>query len=168
MDFSCQGPLSMGFPRQEYWNGLPFPSPGGPPNPGIEHLSSALASGFFTTEPPGRTQALTANVYILFSFHCCCFSVAQSCLALCNPMDCNTPGSPVLHHLLEFSQADVQWVSDAIQPFCPLSFPSPPAFNCSQHQDLFQWVDSSNQMAKVLELQLQHQSFQWIFRTDFL
>ena len=59
-------------------------------------------------------------------------------------------------------------ISEAIQPSHPLSFPFPPAFNLSQHQGFFQWVSSSNQVAKVLELQLQHQSFQWIFRTDFL
>ena len=62
----------------------------------------------------------------------------------------------------------IHWVSDAIQPSHPLSSPSPPAFNLSQHQGLFQWVSSSHQVAKVLEFQLQHQSFQWIFRTDFL
>ena len=66
----------------------------------------------------------------------------------------------------EFAQTHVHWVSDAIQPFHPLSPPSPPALNLSQHQGLFQWVGSSHQVAKVLELQLQHQSFQWIFRVD--
>ena len=66
----------------------------------------------------------------------CCL-VAQSCLTLCNPMDCSTTGFPVLHHLLEFAQSHVHWVSDAIQPSHPLSSPSPPAFNLSQHQDLF-------------------------------
>ena len=75
---------------------------------------------------------------------------------------------PVLHHLLERPQIYAHWDSDAIQPFHPLSSPSPSAFNLSQHQGLFQWVGSSHQVAKVLELQLQHQSFQWIFRTDFL
>ena len=81
---------------------------------------------------------------------------------------CNTPGFPVLHHLPEFEQTHVHWVGDAIQPFCPLSSPSPPAFNLSQHQGLFQWVSSLYQLAKVLGFQLQHQSFQWIFRIDFL
>ena len=93
----------------------------------------------------------------------CCCSVAQSCPILCDPMDCSTPGFPVLHHLLEFAQIHVHWVSDAIQPSHPLSSPSPPAFHLSQHQGLFQWVSSSYQVADVLELQLQHQSFQWIF-----
>ena len=82
-------------------------------------------------------------------------------------MDCSMPGFPVLHHLLKLAQIHVHWLSDAIQPSHPLSSPSP-AFNLSQHQGLFQWVGSSHQMAKVLELQLQYQSFQWIFRDDFL
>ena len=77
---------------------------------------------------------------------------------------CSTPGFPVLHYLLEFAQTHVIWVDDAIQPSHPLSPPSPPTFTLSQHQGLFQWVSSSRQVAKVLELQ----SFQWIFRVDFL
>ena len=89
--------------------------------------------------------------------------VAQLCPTLCNPMDCSTPGFPVHHQLLQPAQTHVHWVSDAIQP-SPLSSPSPPAFNPSQHQGLFQWVSSSCLVAKVL--QLQHQSFQWLFRTD--
>ena len=83
-------------------------------------------------------------------------------------MDWGVTGFPVLHHLLEFAQTHAHWVSDAIQPSHPLLPPSLPAFNLSQHQALFQWVSSSHQVAKVLEFQLQHQSFQWIFRTDFL
>ena len=100
------------------------------------------------------------------SCSCCCL-VAQSCLTLCNPMDCSTPGFFSLHHLPKLAQTHVHWVSDAIQPSHPLSSPSP-AFNLSQHQGLFQWVNSSYQVAKVLEFQLQHQSFQWIFRVYFL
>ena len=94
--------------------------------------------------------------------------VTQSCPTLCNPMDCSMPGFPVHQQLLEPTQTHVRRVSDAIQPSHPLSSPSPPAFNLSQHQGLFQWVSSSHQVAKVLEFQLQRQSFQWIFRTDFL
>ena len=89
-----------------------------------------------------------------------CCSVIQSCLTLCNPMDCSTPGFPVLHHLLELAQTHVHWVSDALQPSHPLSPHS--AFSLYQHQGLFQWIDSSHQVARVLQLQLQHQSFQWI------
>ena len=94
-------------------------------------------------------------------------SVAQSCLTLCNPMNRSTPGLPVHHQLIEFTQTHVHRISDAIQPSHPLSSPSP-APNPSQHQGLFQWVNSSHEVAKVLEFQLQHQSFQWTPRTDLL
>ena len=95
-------------------------------------------------------------------------SVSQSCLTLCDPMNCSMPGFPVHHQLLELAQIHVHRVGDAIQPSHPLSSPSPPTFHLSQHQGLFQWVSSLHQVAKVLEFQLQHQSFQWIFRIDFL
>ena len=95
-------------------------------------------------------------------------SVAQSCTILCNLMDCSMPGFPVHHHLLEIAQTHAHQIGNAIQPSHTLSSPSSLAFNLSQHQGLFQWVSSSNQEAKVLEFQLQHQFFQWIFRTDFL
>ena len=95
-------------------------------------------------------------------------SVAQSCPTLCDPMNRSTPGLPVHHQLLEFNQTHVHRVSDAIQPSHPLSSPSPPTLNLSQYQGLFQWVSSLHQVTKVLEFQLQHQSFQWIFRVDFL
>ena len=95
-------------------------------------------------------------------------SVAQSCPTLCDPMACSTPGFPVHHQLPELTQTHVHWVGNAIPPSHPLSFPSPPAFILSQDQSLFQWASSLHQVAKVLALQLQHQSFQWTFRTDFL
>ena len=95
-------------------------------------------------------------------------SVAQSCPILCNPMNCSTPGLPVHHRLPEFTQTHVHPISDAIQPSHPLSSPSPPAPNPSQHQSLFQWVNSSHEVAKTLEFQPQHQSFQWTPRTDLL
>ena len=98
----------------------------------------------------GKTTALTAAAA----------KSLQSCPTLCDPMD-----FPVLHHLLEFAQTHVHWVGDAIQPSHPLLSPSPPTFNFSQHQGPFQWVSSSRQVATVLEFQ--HQSFQWIVRTDF-
>ena len=104
-------------------------------------------------------------IYIYLWWWC---SVAKSYLTLCDPMDCSTPGFPVLHHLLELAQTHVHWVGGAIQPSHPLSSPSPPALNLSQHQGLFQWVSSSNQVAKVLGLQLQCQPFQWILTVDFL
>ena len=83
-------------------------------------------------------------------------------------MDCSMPGFLVYHQLLEFAQTHVHWVGDAIQTSHPLSSPFPPTFNLSQHQGLFEWVSSLHQVTKVLEIQLQHQSFQWTFRTDFL
>ena len=117
-----QVPLSMGFPRQEYWSGLPFPSPGDLPIPGIKLKSlesPALAGGCFTTEPPGMS----------FSRYRRCCSVAQSCPTVCSHMDCSTPSFPVRHSLLELAQTHVHWVSDAIQPPHTLSSLAPPAFN---------------------------------------
>ena len=75
---------------------------------------------------------------------------------------------PVHHQLFELAQSHVHQGGGAIQPSHSLLCPSPQAFNLSQHQGLFQWVSSLHQVAKVLEFQLQHQSFQWIFRTDFV
>ena len=95
-------------------------------------------------------------------------SVTQSCLTLCDPMNHSTPGLPVHHQLPEFNQTHIHRVSDAIQPSHPLSSPSPPALNRSQHQSLFQLVNSSHEVAKVLEFQLQHHSFQRNPRADLL
>ena len=92
----------------------------------------------------------------------CCCSAAQLYPTLHSPMTCSTPGFPVLHYLPEFVQTHVHWVGDAIQPSNSQSSPSPPAFDLSQHQGLFQWIGSSHQMVKVLELQFQYQAFQWI------
>ena len=145
---ACQAPQFMWFSRHQYWSGLSCPPPRGFPYSGVKPMSLTspeLAGRFFTTQ----------------------FS-AQSCSILCDPMDCSMPGFPVHHQLLELAQTHVHWVGDAIQPSHPLSSPYPPAFNLSQHQGLFQWVGSSHQVAKVLELRLQHQSVQWISRTDFL
>ena len=111
--------------------------------------------------------------WYFFSFFVCWYgsvqfsSVAQSCLTLCDPMNCSTPGLTVHHQLLESTQTHVHSVSDAIQPSHPLWSPSP-TYNLSQHQGLFQWVSSSHEVAKVLEFQLQHQSFQRTPRTDLL
>ena len=121
-------PTSIGFSRQEYWRGMPCPPPGNLPNPGIKLTpltSPALAGRFLTT-----------------SATCC--SVAQSCPTLCSSMDCLTQGFPALHHFPELAQTHGYWVNDAIQPYHPLLFPSPPTFNLSQHQSLFQWVSSSH------------------------
>ena len=120
----------------------------------------------------GKLLVITASVFFSFSspsdspiqFS----SVAQSCPTLCNPVNHSTPGFPVHQQILEFTQTHVHPVCNAIQPSHPLSFPSPPAPNPSQHQGLFQWVNSSHEVAKVLEFQLQHQSFQWTPWTDLL
>ena len=89
-------------------------------------------------------------------------SVIQLCPTLCDLMNCSMPGLPVHHQLPKSSQTHVHWVGEAIQPSLPLSSPSPPALNLSQHQGLFKWISSLHQVAKVLEFQLQHQPFQWI------
>ena len=108
----------------------------------------------------------SSNILKSFSQFC---SVTQMCLTLCDPMDYSTPGFPVHHQLPEFTQTHVRWVGDAIQPsHPPLSSPSPPVLNLSQHQGLFKWISSSHQVARLLEFQLQHQSFQWTPRTDLL
>ena len=136
-----------------------------------------MSSTRLHSKPQGVTVDRTACFLLSHSWHssnrsnnngCCCHSVAQSCLTLFDRMDCSTPGFPVLHYLPELAQAHVHWVSDTIQPSHLLPSLSPLAFSLSQHQGLFQWVDRSHQVAKVLELHLQHQSFQWIFRVDFL
>ena len=107
-------------------------------------------------------MSFSFSVYPIVQFT----SVAQLCLTPCDLMNRSTRGFPVHHQLLEFAQIYVHRIGDAIQPSHPLSFPFPPALNPSQHQGFFQWVSSSHQVAKVLEFQLQHQSFQWTPRTD--
>ena len=103
----------------------------------------------------GSHAVIGENLFSL-SYYTCCFSVSRSCLTLGNPMNCSMPGFPVLHCSPEFAQTHVHWIGDAIQPSHPLSPPSPPALNLSQYQGLFHWVGSLHQLAKVLELQLQH------------
>ena len=91
---------------------------------------------------------------------------SPSCAWLCDPMDGSTPDLPVPHHLPEFAQVHAHYISNAVQPSHPLMPSSPSALNLPQHQEFFQWVVCPHQMTKILELQLQHQSFQWIFRVD--
>ena len=114
------------------------------------------------------------KIYMALNIHFILFDrVSQSVQSLScvwlftSLLDCSTPGLTVHHQLPEFTQTHVHWVSDAIQLFHSLLPPSLPALNLSPYQDLFQWVSSSHQVAKVLELQLQHHSFQRIFRVDF-
>ena len=159
MNVAYQALPSMGFSRHEYWSGLPFPSLEDLPNPGIEPASLSLAGRFFTTEPSGKPHkdvyhiaisivdkfsSIKRSTNIGIIFICDRIpsdqirSVAQLCPTLCNPMNRSTPGLPVHHQLPDFTQTHVHRVSDAIQPSHPLSSPSPPAPNPSQHQSLFQ------------------------------
>ena len=158
-----QVPLSMGFSRQEYWSGLPFPTPGNFPDPGAEPDLLHCRQTCYHLSHQGRWN-LGGGLFFNFVV---IQSLSPVWLILI-PWTTAPPGFPVLHYLLEFVQTHVLWVSDVNQPSHPLASPSPPSLNLSRHQGLFQWIRSSHQGAKVLELQLQHQSFQWTFRTDFL
>ena len=151
-----QAPLPMEFSRQEYWSGLPFPSPGDLPEPRIKPaflMFTSLQEDSSPTEPSGKPFAK-------FQFS----SVAQSCPTLCDPMKCSTPGLPVHHQLPEFTQTQVHRVSDAIQPSHPLLSPSPPAPNPSKNQSLSQWVNQStgvSALALFLSKNTQGWSLEW-------
>ena len=134
----------------------------------LQQTGSPRVGRGLVTKKQQYNNKLVLSRWFLFHrvFHTC--SVATSCLTLYDPMDCSSPGFPVLQYLPEFSQVHVHWIGDAIQPSHPLLPSSPSAFYLSQHQGLFKWVRCSYQVAKVLELQLQLQFFQWIFRVDFL
>ena len=125
-----------------------------------------LSSQAFFSLWPKHINSLQLILLLLFSIQFS--SVTQSCPTLCDPMECSMPRLPVHHQLPEPTQTHVHHVDDAIQPSYPLLSSSPPPFNLSQHQGLFQWVSSLHYVPQVLEFQFQHQSFQWIFRTDFL
>ena len=125
-----------------------------------------VANGILADAPYNLLSLALRPIHIIVTIykHCCC-SVTQSCLTLCNPMDCSMPGLPVPHHLPKFAQVHVRCIGNAIQPSHPLMLSS--ALGLSQHQGLFQRVGYSHQVTKTLELQLQHQSFQWVFMVDF-
>ena len=159
MDCNHHVLLSMWSSRKEYWRGSHFLLPGDLSDLGLEPGSPALQAASLLSEPTGKPIKCPS---VQFS------SVAQLCPTLCDPMNRSTPGLPVHHQLPEFTQTYAHWVGDAIQPSHPLWPPSPPVPNPSQHQGLFQRVNSSREVAKVLEFQLQHQSFQWTPRTDLL
>ena len=144
--------LALIFPRGLHWFLLDMPD------------QSKTNSFFPSPNSSLKLQlTLTSSLIVTFSvkryLYSLCSSVqfssvAQSCPTLCDPMNRSTPGLPVHHHLREFTQTHVHRVRDAIQPSHPRSSPSPPAPNPSQHQSLFQWVNSSHEVAKVLEFQL--------------
>ena len=126
-------------------------------------------TGWYGCDPRrGRTSPTIKYAFLPTTENPMNRGVAQLCPTLCDPMNRSTPGFLVHHQLPESTQIHVHWFGDAIKPFHPLSSPSPPAFNLSQHQGLFKWVCSLHQVAKGLEFQLQRQSFQWTLRTDFL
>ena len=193
VDCSPPGSSVHGIFRQEYWSGLPCPPPEDLPNPGIvpvSYMFPALTGGFFTTSTTWKGlsvwsegpqfSSMCANIhpllhiisrYYMLIWKYETWSVQFSCSVVsdfCDPVDRSMSSFPVHHQLLELAQTHVHQVGDVIQPSHPLSSPPPPTFNLSQHQGLFQRVSYSHQVAKVLEFQLQYQSFQWIFRTDFL
>ena len=124
---ACQAPLSMGFPKEEC--GLLFPFQGDLPNPGIKHGSCALPADSLPLSHQGSPSLCPQLSSVHFT---------QSCLTLCDPMECTMPSFPVHHQLLELAQTHVHRVGDAIQPPHSLSSPSPPGFNRSQHQGLYQ------------------------------
>ena len=125
-----------------------------------EELKSLWMKVKEESEKDGIKLNIQANKIMAASPFSLVSSVAQSCPTLCNPMNRSMPGLSVHHKLPEFTQTHVHQVSDAIQPSHPLYSSSPPASIPSQHQGLFQRVNSSHEVAKVLEFQLQHQSFQ--------
>ena len=135
-----------------FWAPLPCDWPLLPLNFCLQtSLSLEFPETFFFT---GRTLLLPSPQYLLnmVPTYCCIVVQSLSRVWLSDIMNCNTPAFPVLHHLLELTQAHVHWVGDAIQPSHPLSSPSPPVLTLSQHQGLFQWASSSHQVAKVLEI----------------
>ena len=137
------------------------------------HFCVQCTTDLFLKELPMWAQPSITNIESDSKFHtynllCCCFPVTKSRPTLCNPVNYRMPGSSVLHYLQEFAQTHAHWLSDAIQPSHPLLLPTPLTLNIFRHWALFQWVGSYHQVAKLLELQLQQRSFQWILRVDFL
>ena len=131
--------------------------------------SEARVSSFEVEHMAYKEKTFTICFFIEKNYHLLLWSKQYTLFMFYQfSMDCTTPSHPVLHQLPAPAQTHVHCVCDAIQPAHPLSCPSPPAFNLSQHQSLCLWVRSPHQMAKVLGLQLQHQSYQWIFRSGFL
>ena len=139
----------------------PIPAPVLPSlSPLCSHMCCAVdVYSFFCPGRQGSWTSVPPEAVRSFLLYCYSCSVAQSRPALCGPMDCSMPGLPVSHHLPKSAQVHVHCIGDAFQPSHPLTHSSP-ALSLSQHQGLFQSAGSSHQMTKILELQLQHQSFQ--------
>ena len=161
---ACQAPLSMGFSRQEHWSGLPGSPLGDLPDPGSKTTSLCLLPlqagslprvplrkpemSVHTSQKIHKWPVNNDRVLNIISHH------GNTNQNHCDPMNRSTPGLPLHHQLPEFTPTYIHWVGDAIQPSHPLLSPSPPAPNPSQHQSLFQWVNSSNEVVKVLEFLL--------------
>ena len=184
-----QAPPSLGFSRQEYWSGLPFPSPVHESESEVTQLCPTLHDPMDCSLPGSSVHGISqARVleWVAIAFSCLWYEVPVKFISFhvlihfsSVQFSCSVVSDSLWPHELQHARhpcpsptpracSNSCSSSDAIQPSHPLSSPSPPAFNLSQHQGLFQWVSSSHQVAKVLEFQHQHQSFQWIFRTDFL
>ena len=142
MDCNLPGSSVYGILQARILKWVAIPFSGDHLNPRIEPRSPTFQGDSLPSEPPGKPACPIRS------------DQSQSCRTLCDPMNCSTPGLPVHHQLPEFTETHVHRVSDAIQPSHPVSSPSPPAPNLSQHQSLFQWVNSSHEVAKVLEFQL--------------
>ena len=142
------------------------------PRESRQHTQGSMENGRVGSSLRGTTLNLDLNagLFLYNRKEFCCCSIAKSCLTFCNPMMATTACQASLS--ITNSQSLLKIMSiESVMPsnhLIPLSSPYPPAFNLSQHQGLFKWVSSSHQMARVLEFQLQHQSFQWTLRTDFL
>ena len=177
-------PCPWGFSRQEYWSWLPCLSPGDPQlrdRTQVSHIAGGFftiwahhgsprilkwiaypfSKGSFQPRKGTGASCIADRFFIRWATREAPIGtsdqirlVAQSCPTPCDPMNHSMPGLPVHHQLPEFTQTHIHRVSDAIQPFHPLASPSPPAPNPSQHQGLFQWVNSSHEVAKLLEFQL--------------
>ena len=119
-------------------------------------------------DSPGKNTGVGCHFLLQYNSSVQFTSLTQLCPTLCDPMNRSTPGLPVHHQLPELTQTHVHRVGDAIQPSHSLSSPSPPAPNPSQHQSLFQWLNSSHEVAKVLEFQLQHHSLWRNPKSDLL
>ena len=156
---------SMKFSRPEYWSGYPLPSPGDLPNPGIGPSSPALQVDSLPAESQGKPKSTGVGQFSSVQSLSCVHLFATPWIAArqASLSITNSRSSPKLM-CIELAMSS----SHLIKPSHPLSSPSPPAPKPSQHQGLFQWVNSSHEVAKVLEFQLQHQSFQWTPRTDLL
>ena len=163
--------MDWDYPGKNTGVGCHFLSPGHLPDSRIEPTSPALQADSLPLSHIGSPIYWILLVIQSLSrvwLFCCCCSVAKSCLTVCDPVNSSTPGFPGLHSLLEFVQTQRplnHWYHPTISSSVR---PSPPTLNLSQHQGLFQWIGSSHQAAKILELHLQHQSYQWIFRIDIL